>query len=87
MKVVRKKLVYNMVDRAPPGHLSGSEASSSRHRLHLIKLLAKGAHENPQTTQAIIKTIGCSSQTEGKSLLLKTTPTHLTEHELNLLPA
>ena len=40
----------------------------------------KGTHADPQTTRAIItKAIGCSPQTAGKTLLLKT-PTQLIEH-------
>lgn len=40
----------------------------------LIELLAKGYHGygNPQTTQALAKTIDCTAHTEGKALLLKT---------------
>lgn len=40
---------------------------------------SKGSHGNPQTTQAIAMTICCSPQTD-KALLLKSTPTLLTEY-------
>lgn len=36
-------------------------------------MLANGTHENPQTTQAIPKSIGCSPQTDSKALVLNTT--------------
>jgi hypothetical protein len=36
--------------------------------------------EVPKTTQPNGKTIGCSSQTNTKAPLLKTTPTQLTKH-------
>lgn len=35
----------------------------------------KCLHRNPQATQAVAKTVGCSSQTDSKDPLLKTTPT------------
>ena len=41
----------------------------------------KRSHGNTQTTQAFAKTIGCSPQTDSKSLLRKTTPTQLIQHE------
>ena len=47
----------------------------------------KGSHGNSQTTQAVVRTIGCSSQTDGKAPVLKITPTQLTEHgEVELVP-
>lgn len=47
----------------------------------------KGAYENLQITQGIVKVIGCSLQTDGKAPLLKTIPTSLTVHgEAMLLP-
>lgn len=46
--------------------LPASETSSTRNGsyLHLIKLLAEGAHGNPQTTQVIAER---SPQTDGKA--------------------
>lgn len=32
----------------------------------------KGSHENSQTSQAIVKAVSCSPQTDSKGLLLKT---------------
>lgn len=64
-----------------------NEASCTRIGLHLIPLLAKGSHGNPQTTWADDKAISCSSQTDSKTPLLKTTSTQLTEHgEVKLVP-
>lgn len=41
----------------------------------------------PQTTQFIAKAIGCSPQTDGRTLLWKTTPAKRTEHgEVGLVP-
>lgn len=40
----------------------------------------KGFHGNPQTTQAVTKTIDCSQQPDSKVPFLKTTPTKLIEH-------
>ena len=41
-------------DGAPAGHLlSPNEASSPGVGLYLIEILAKGVHENSQTTQTI----------------------------------
>ena len=49
--------------------------------------MPKSPRETPQTPQAIAKAIGCSPQTDGKALLLKTTPVQLTEPgEVNLVP-
>lgn len=80
------KLPHSWGDRAPTEHpLSPNKASKTAIELHLIALLAKGVHRNPQTTQAVGKTLGCSPQTDSKSPLLKTTPTQLIEHgELGL---
>lgn len=57
--------------------LSSSETSSIRNGLHLVELLAKGAPWKLQITQAIVRIIGCSPDTDGLILLLKTTPTQL----------
>lgn len=40
----------------------------------------KRCHGNCQTTQAIAEVTGCSPQTDGQALLLKTTLTDLAEH-------
>lgn len=46
-----------------------------------------GSHKNPQTTQAVVKDIGCSPQTDKKPSLLKGISTQLNEHgEVKLLP-
>jgi hypothetical protein len=42
--------------------LSPSEASSTGNGLHLIEL----GNGNPQTTQAVAQTIGCSQQTDSR---------------------
>lgn len=56
------------------GHLlSTNEASNTKIGLHLTELLAKGSHGNPKTTQAVATPLGCSTQTDSKALLLKTT--------------
>lgn len=39
----------------------------------------KASCGTPQTTQPVAKAIACSPQTAGKTLLLETTPTQLTE--------
>jgi hypothetical protein len=55
--------------------------------LKLIEFLVKGTLCEPKTTKTIAKTVGCSSQTEGKELLLKRTPIQLIEHgEIKLVP-
>lgn len=44
------------------------------------------SHRNPQTNQAVNKT-GCSLQTDGDILFLRTIPTQLNEHgEVELVP-
>lgn len=48
--------------------------------LHSIELLAKGTHENPQTTKAVIRTRDCSLKTDMGSPLSRTTYTQLVEH-------
>ena len=55
--------------------LSPNGASSPGIELQLIELLTKESHRNPQTTQALTKTISCSLQTDSKAPLLKTMPT------------
>ena len=52
------KSINNGGDRALNGRLlSINEAPSIDNELKLIELVAKESHENPQTTQAIVKTI------------------------------
>lgn len=82
------KSLNNRVHRAPAGHLlSLNEASSTGNELCLIKFLDKGVPRNLQITQAIVKTISCSPQSDGKDLLLKTTPVQpLEQREVKLLP-
>ena len=41
----------------------------------------RGSHENPQTTQAVAKTIVFSSQTDRKAPLLKVIPIKLIDRE------
>lgn len=75
MKETEMESPHNQGEEAPVSHLSPpSETSIDRNGLHLIKLLAKRVHGNPQTTQAIAKAIGCFPQTDGQSLWLKTKP-------------
>ena len=78
----------NRGDRVPTRHfLPPNEISRPGNGLHLIELLAKGTHGNLQITQAIAKTIGCFPQSDGKTLLLKTVSTYLTEHgDVKLVP-
>lgn len=47
-----------------------------------------GSHENPQAIKATAKTTDCSSQTDSKDSLLKTTSMQLTKYdgEVNLVP-
>lgn len=41
---------------------------AGRNGLHLVKSLSKGNPQNPpQTSQAIVKAVACSPQTDGKS--------------------
>lgn len=42
----------------------------------------KGLYSNPQTTQGIAKYIGCSSQADGKALLVNTTSKYLTGQKI-----
>jgi hypothetical protein len=47
----------------------------------------KALYRNPQTSLAISKAIGCSTETYGKTLLLKATLSYLTEYgEIELVP-
>ena len=48
-----------------------NETSNNRNRLHLIDLLVKESHVNPQTRQAVAKAIVCSLQTDVNALLPK----------------
>lgn len=78
----------NRGDKAQPTKTSPSEISSARNGLYiLLSCWPNEPHGTPQTTQDISKSIGCSSQIDGKALLLKTTPMHLIEHgKVELLP-
>lgn len=68
------------------GHLL-SPASSTGTIIYPIECLAKGPHRNPQTDQAVAKTIICSVQTDIKAPLLKTIPTQPIEHgEVKVVP-
>jgi hypothetical protein len=49
--------------------LSPNESYRTRTGLCPTEKLAKGSHGNPQTTQAISKTIDCSPQTDSKASL------------------
>lgn len=69
-------------DSVIPCHLlSPNEVSSTRIELHFIELLNKKTHRNPQITQAVAKTMGCSLQTDSKAYLPKITCISLIEHE------
>lgn len=59
--------------------MSPNESSHTKIGLHLIGLLAKDSLVSPQTTHTIAKAIGCSSQTDSKSSMLKTISTKLIE--------
>jgi hypothetical protein len=75
------KLLNTRKDRAPTCCLlSPNKASSTRIGLHLIEYLTKGVLWEPPTTQAVAKTIGCFSQTDTESPLMKTVPTQFIEH-------
>lgn len=78
----------NRGGKAPIRHLLlPTQISHSRSESHLIELLAKGLHKKPQTSLSIAKATGCSPQTNGKALLLKTMPTYLIEYgEVELVP-
>ena len=68
MKAILIKSPNNEGNTVLTGHLlSPSKALSASTGLHAI----------PQTTQAVAKTIGCSSQTNCRNPLLKTTPAQL----------
>lgn len=63
-------------DKVLPRHLLlPNEASIASTDTHLLD---KGRHGDLQIIQTM--TTDCSSQTEGKALLLKAVPTHLIEH-------
>ena len=53
---------------------SPNEASSTKNKLHLIKLVAEEKPWNPQTTHVIANATGCSTQTYNLAILLKITP-------------
>lgn len=57
-----------------------SEISRVRIRVYLIKLLAKGVSWKPSNNPGCCHHYLLVSTTDGKALLLKTTPTLLTEH-------
>ena len=81
MNVILMKSSNNEGDRVPRGHiLSPNEASNTRTQIQPIELLARVGQRNPQTTQAVGKTICCSLQTDGKDPLLITTLTQLIDH-------
>lgn len=63
-----------------------NEICSAGTVLNLIEMLTRGSNNNPQTTQAIIKYIGGSVQTDSKALALKTMPLQPIEHEIQLVP-
>lgn len=66
---------------------SPNETSSSRNSLQIIKLLAKGDPETLPNSSCITKAFGCSLQTDGKAMLLKTRPKQLDERgEVELVP-
>lgn len=66
-----------MRETVPSDHLLlPNEASSIRNVLHLIELLAKGSHGNPQITQAVAMTIGCFPDIDRKALEDNTYTTH-----------
>lgn len=56
-------------------YFSPSETFMDKNRLHIIQLSCwpKGTYRIPDTTEAVVRTIGCSSQTYGKAPLLQTT--------------
>jgi hypothetical protein len=62
------------------------KASNSNNGLYLIVCLVKEFHRSCQTTHILrmfypyVNAIGCSSQTDGKAPLLKSTSTQLMEH-------
>lgn len=88
MKAIYMKLPNHKGDRTPTGNFSSlNKASNTRNELHLIGDVSHRNPWEPQTTQAVIKAIGCSPKTGTKALLLNTTPTQLTEHgEVEMVP-
>lgn len=71
-----------------PTSLAKYDASNSRNGLYPIVLLVKGIPQKLPNNLAAAKTAsGCSSQTDAKAPLLKTTSTQLREHgEVKLVP-
>lgn len=83
MKVIPLNSLNNERYCVPTGHL----LSWNKTGLHLIEYWPKGFHGNLQTIQAVVKTIGCSQQTDSMFPLLKTPPTQLIEQrEVKLVP-
>ena len=78
------KWLNNEEDRVPTGHLlSPNEVSRNGIGLHLTPW-SKG---NPQTSQAVAQTKGCSPEMDGKTLVLKITPIQFIEYgEVKLVP-
>lgn len=70
------KLPNNGGNGVPTGHiLSSNQASSTRIDLHLFKLSKwRGSHGNFQVTQAVVKSTGCSPETDCNASLLQTIP-------------
>lgn len=58
-------------------HLSPSEASNAKTRLHMLELLPKGSHGNTPQTQTFDDTLGCLMQTYRSASLLKITGTYI----------
>lgn len=82
------KLPNNGRDRHPTGKLlSLNKASSNRIRLHLVDLLTKEFHRNPQGTQTLAQIVSCSPYTDSQDPLVKTTAIELSEHgKVELMP-
>lgn len=78
--VVEKSKKYTKVIIMKTQNNEGDRVPTS----HLL-----GSYESPQAIKAIAKTTGCSSQTDSKDSLLKTTSTQLTKYdgEVNPVPA
>jgi hypothetical protein len=53
---------------------------SSRIRFHLIDLLKKESHRNPQEAQMVAQIVRYSPHTDSQAPLVKTTAIELTEH-------
>ena len=67
--------------------LSPNEASSTGNGLHLIESLAEGVPWGPSNNSGYCQDYRLPPQTDSKTLLLKTTPMQLTEHEVGLVTA